>query len=1563
MNECNVLCYLTKAYDVFINTKNAVAEDTIHDTESADDGTKVTAKGQTLIRNKKSNNVYFVKKVNTKNHEVIGASELKDLKDAGKLDKYLDRAKSPKEKIADKQDKKAQFAQLQKDKKAAKLLVSKPNDPQVREYVRKRIEQKVVDSGQEVFHRTLFGKTYVVGQDPQGTRSVYDWDGKSYGWEQFRDVLRDRRRIEQKLNNIHKIDLYIGSLEKVDESKLAALQQDKVVTYEFLTDSAEVKNKLTRSYPVVDHDGRKLIVDGRFKGHYLEDMINRAGRQVAGTGYVLDARGYARPMKYKGEDGATAFRVEHEPYVTQNDDGTMHVVLPGWDKAGRKAMKEIGKTFKNVRSVGENSYSMTAEEFDMVNEALGGLAMSESASKVVTDAINERKQLEEDANNRTFAHVTTSSIPGMVTTFEDGSPRDFMAHQKKAIDITCRKGNGVIGLDTGCHAKGTLLRTFSGTDIAVEDLHTGDSLLGPDGTIRWVLSTVQGHGQMVRVSIDGVDSFVVNEDHILVVAREINNWVSVSAKSYMLSECDEYQAVVYGDDQKVTLKSFTLESLEDDDYYGITLDSDHLYVMSNGVITHNTGKTPTAVGIMMTWRSDGTLRRDGKNGKALFVVPPSLKGNFPRQIREWVTDGDDVMKDVEIMSYTAYMKHMETDEGQAMVQDFGCVFFDEAQALRTGKSKVSRMAMKMDHPRKIALTASILEKTPIDLYNLISIANNDSSKTQEERQADRNRFIATFCDKLGTKVIGLKEDPTTKAKFAAWVRKNTMFIDKAQPLSAKILTPTGWSTMGEIHPGDSVMCPDGTRATVLQEFERGIQDVYTVEMSDGSVTECCLDHLWLTRNIYERGNQTPWKVRDLRTILKNYKCNDESIRTYQIPLIGAVDFETSYVLPIEPYTLGALLGDGSINTDSIRIHTVDAGILSEITENLPECMSIRHQSGVSFSIVSDIKQNAILEGARILALDGVSVYDKFIPDAYFTASYAQRLALLQGLMDTDGSASALGTAVFATTSVRLKDGIVELVRSLGGVARVSGPTNNKYPYKGEVLIGADSYKVTVSLVHDDIFRLPRKQERMHQNTGKFQKRLIKTITLDRKEAVKCIMIDHPDHLYITDDYIVTHNTDVKEAWAQLPPITPRHERTKSVKMDGKTLEKYRAFSAPIQDTLNRMMAKYKDGELKTGDVNQELNRVMGQLATLKKFSNNPEDYVNADEMLGDLTSRFPESMFETVDAPVLASRSKDDEDDGDNDDDGDEKVNNRATTHLTIPKWDTMTRSQQTTVLDNMDELGYDVNAEGRVTIANPKTAYASNWMVDHMNADPSNRFITFTDDPDLAEKAGAKASREIPGKKHIVALSNKILVYKDGKVVDSYKRTSKLFNDAGERIPRDEWQAHCIAMFQKDPDVISYNLTKAYTTGHNIQTCNKILHLDRNSWNNENMKQREARAWRTGADRDRPIEVQTLDLVNDDGDSINEIERYSMNIEHELFTELITKSFGEENIKSNQQIADLASLVKNREALAYNLDPSVFNSGEIVNNSFDEARDPYSEPPSPPQYGDPVITAKTDEK
>ena len=352
-----------------------------------------------------------------------------------------------------------------------------------------------------------------------------------------------------------------------------------------------------------------------------------------------------------------------------------------------------------------------------------------------------------------------------------------------------------------------------------------------------------------------------------------------------------------------------------------------------------------------------------------------------------------------------------------------------------------------------------------------------------------------------------------------------------------ILTPTGWKPIGDLVIGDLVIGSDGTPYPVSGVYFRGEQDIYRVVFSDSSLIECDGDHLWNVKSFNDVARGKPWRTMNTvdlsRTKLK-YGIHGQS-RTWQIPLVDPVEFEDRDFV-IHPYLMGVLLGDGSFRENTVMWTKEDREIANRVAGLLPDDIHVvRVDKGdrcVSWRVSMTAKgrvDNPILDAIRDLGLFGLKSDDKFVPHGYLFSSVESRLALLQGLMDTDGYAGE--SPEFSSSSKNLAESVVFLVRSLGGTASLNCKEEPTYTYDGEKKIGLPSWRVVMTMPPGiNPFSLARKADKF-KTPSRGRGRWVDSIEPVGRGETVCIAVDSPDHLFVADQFLVTHNTPCQLVWA------------------------------------------------------------------------------------------------------------------------------------------------------------------------------------------------------------------------------------------------------------------------------------------------------------------------------------------------------------------------------------------------------------------------------------------------
>lgn len=352
-----------------------------------------------------------------------------------------------------------------------------------------------------------------------------------------------------------------------------------------------------------------------------------------------------------------------------------------------------------------------------------------------------------------------------------------------------------------------------------------------------------------------------------------------------------------------------------------------------------------------------------------------------------------------------------------------------------------------------------------------------------------------------------------------------MGLGKAQPLDSKILTPYGWVNMGDLSINDEVIGSNGKPTKILGVFPQGKKDIYKITFTDGSTVESCDEHLWAVQTPVQKYRGSSFQVKTLRDIMSDITQSKNKNIKWFIPMVKPVIFSESPSLNIDPYVMGCLLGDGGFSGHNIKFSSIDEELITEISNRLPYGHKLDHINGCDYHLTGYKNTNQIIRELNEYKLMGLTSEYKFIPNYYKYSDLKDRLNILQGLMDTDGYVSKSGTIQFYSVSRQLTDDVKELVQSFGGVAR---ETNKIGEYKlpdGTIKKCKICFILTINLPEDIIpFKLQRKIDRLNNNKKYFPSRGIKSIEFSRVAEAQCISVDAEDSLYVTNNYVVTHNT-------------------------------------------------------------------------------------------------------------------------------------------------------------------------------------------------------------------------------------------------------------------------------------------------------------------------------------------------------------------------------------------------------------------------------------------------------
>ena len=356
---------------------------------------------------------------------------------------------------------------------------------------------------------------------------------------------------------------------------------------------------------------------------------------------------------------------------------------------------------------------------------------------------------------------------------------------------------------------------------------------------------------------------------------------------------------------------------------------------------------------------------------------------------------------------------------------------------------------------------------------------------------------------------------------------------RAQPVDTPVLTPEGYVPIGSLEVGDLVVGSDGLPTPVLGVYPQGSKAVYRVTTQDGASTLACGEHLWFVQTRHDKRNGRAGRV--LRTRDMIGKLRHAHYRDFELPMVGPVEFVPTPV-SMDPYALGLLLGDGCLTLSTTPSFSTQDPELAQALEAALPGVQARRKGEIDYVLTQGghvRTKNPVTTAVRELGLGGTRSDTKHVPLEYLLNSAEVRLAVLQGLLDTDGGpvtqAGRTCRIQYTTISDVLRDDVIWLVQSLGGVAYTrTRPAEGRKPggtAERPVYHRHDAHTIDIRLPAGmDPFRMARKKAKYDEHGGGRPMRFIDSIEPEGEAECVCISVGAQDSLYVTSDFLVTHNT-------------------------------------------------------------------------------------------------------------------------------------------------------------------------------------------------------------------------------------------------------------------------------------------------------------------------------------------------------------------------------------------------------------------------------------------------------
>lgn len=449
----------------------------------------------------------------------------------------------------------------------------------------------------------------------------------------------------------------------------------------------------------------------------------------------------------------------------------------------------------------------------------------------------------------------------------------------------------------------------------------------------------------------------------------------------------------------------------------------------------------------------------------------------------------------------------------------------------SGNNKNKKPLFGTEHD-VLYITSGVLN---IDDYVLQSLSHGTfvNPKTPAEIELKMNREPRS---KLQEDCITKLTNPKSKShKITIELKPGT---GKAEPYSRKIpsLTPNGYTLMGDLKVGDYIFDREGKPTKILHIFEQGEKDVYKITFNDGRTAYCCKEHLWDVRTSKMNGYKTVCLedlMKDFKKIsnskLKNKNC-DPYYYKYHIPICKAVKYPHQQV-PIDPWVFGCLIGNGCCREHVLTISCGTDEIPNKIADiygfNVKRNKS-NHNYRFYYKNGKPVRTSDFFKDIPEM-IDCYSRYKK-IPSIYMINDEQTRIELIKGLLDTDGNISygnGRYNVTYTSCSINLLKDIRYILYSLGYstgsimsdkrkdryIDGFCGSLHFKLPNEDKPKFFSLSYKLNKAIKASSI-----------KKKDFFSDLLIKNIEFSHREKCRCLTVDNPERLYLTEDFIVTHNT-------------------------------------------------------------------------------------------------------------------------------------------------------------------------------------------------------------------------------------------------------------------------------------------------------------------------------------------------------------------------------------------------------------------------------------------------------
>ena len=428
------------------------------------------------------------------------------------------------------------------------------------------------------------------------------------------------------------------------------------------------------------------------------------------------------------------------------------------------------------------------------------------------------------------------------------------------------------------------------------------------------------------------------------------------------------------------------------------------------------------------------------------------------------------------------------------------------------------------------------------------------SHKEEVRQAFKDAKISLE-DEADVQLMReeLEKKPNDRLIIAQAGGQNNMLMSEADitigggsrggPLvvDTNVVTPFGYRKIGDLKAGDIISGTDGGMQRVVYRKDHGMLPCYKLKFIDGSEVIASYDHLWNVRktcyiskkrklnNLQLTDDYRVWTTQMIVDHLADEKSGKIKNSRLVIPLCEPIHFTNGHKrFGIDPYLLGVIIGDGCIvnsfvKHNNIMFTTTDKEIVDAFIKEYPDT----HPRTSAKEIDYVFKSKEFVDALKNWKLAGHKADEKFVPFVFKAGTVEERWAILQGLMDTDGTIDKRGHCSFTTISEQLAKDVKFLVNSLGGLATIGKGETYYTSEEGKKIKCKDAYHVYIRIKDSyRLFRLERKRSLSTKYNGgisEVARHIIDYEYVGEKECC-CIAVNNTNSLFMVEDFVVTHNS-------------------------------------------------------------------------------------------------------------------------------------------------------------------------------------------------------------------------------------------------------------------------------------------------------------------------------------------------------------------------------------------------------------------------------------------------------